>query len=53
MGSPREFREMVTLYGEGGLKPVIDRVFPLAQTSEAHRRMDGGEQMGKIVLTIA
>lgn len=50
MGSPREFREMVTLYGEGGLKPVIDRVFPLAQASEAHRRMDGGEQMGKIVL---
>jgi NADPH:quinone reductase-like Zn-dependent oxidoreductase len=53
MGSPREFAEMVTLFGEGGLKPVIDRVYPLAQASEAHRRMDEGGQMGKIVLKIA
>lgn len=52
MGSPREFREMVLLYGEGGLRPVIDRVFPLAQAAEAHRRMDEGAQMGKIVLKI-
>jgi NADPH:quinone reductase-like Zn-dependent oxidoreductase len=52
MGTPREFGEMVRLYGEGGLRPVVDRVFPLAQASEAHRRMDGQEQIGKIVLEI-
>jgi NADPH:quinone reductase-like Zn-dependent oxidoreductase len=53
MGTPREFAEVVRLHGEGGLDPVIDRVYPLAQASDAHRRMDEGGQMGKIVLKIA
>jgi len=52
MGSPREFREMVALYGEGGLRPVVDQVLPLARAADAHRRMEQGEQMGKIVLKI-
>jgi NADPH2:quinone reductase len=38
---------------QGRLKPVIDSTFPLAQASEAHRRMESGEHIGKIVLTIA
>jgi NADPH2:quinone reductase len=33
------------------LKPVIGAVYPLAATSEAHRRMDAGGLFGKIVLT--
>ena len=37
---------------EGRLKPVIDHVFPLAQVADAHRRMDGGEHVGKIVLMV-
>lgn len=53
MGSPREFGAMVALYGQGGLRPVVDQVFPLAHTSDAHRRMDQAEQFGKIVLKIA
>ncbi len=32
------------------LKPVIDRVFPLADAAAAHARMDAGEHVGKIVL---
>ncbi|RSU54076.1 NAD(P)H-quinone oxidoreductase [Sphingomonas sp. S-NIH.Pt15_0812] len=36
----------------GALKPVIDRTFPLADAAEAHRRMEGGDHIGKIVLTI-
>lgn len=37
---------------EGRLKPVIDTTFPLAEASKAHERMDGGDHVGKIVLTI-
>lgn len=50
MGSPREFSAMLSLYEAGRLKPVVDRVFPLRDAAEAHRRMDAGEQFGKLVL---
>ncbi|MDB5738011.1 MAG: NAD(P)H-quinone oxidoreductase, partial [Sphingomonas bacterium] len=35
---------------EGKLKPLIDRVFPLAQAADAHRWLEGGDHVGKIVL---
>uniref|UniRef100_UPI003A842827 NAD(P)H-quinone oxidoreductase n=2 Tax=Sphingomonas sp. GlSt437 TaxID=3389970 RepID=UPI003A842827 len=37
---------------EGRLKPVIDRTFPLANAAEAHARMESGDHVGKIVLTV-
>ncbi|HEX8640115.1 MAG TPA: NAD(P)H-quinone oxidoreductase [Allosphingosinicella sp.] len=40
------------LAGAGKLKPVIDSVFPLAEAAEAHRRMESGEHIGKIVLKV-
>jgi putative PIG3 family NAD(P)H quinone oxidoreductase len=36
----------------GRLKPVVDRTFPLAEAADAHRRMEAGEHVGKIMLTI-
>jgi NADPH2:quinone reductase len=45
-------RSVWPLAGEGRLKPVIDTVLPLAQASEAHRRMEAGEHVGKIVLLV-
>ncbi|KTT69736.1 NAD(P)H-quinone oxidoreductase [Sphingomonas endophytica] len=36
----------------GKLKPVMDRTFPLAQAADAHRRMEEGAHVGKIVLTM-
>jgi len=36
----------------GRCKPVIDSVFPLADVVKAHERIDGGEHVGKIVLTM-
>ena len=52
MGHPGEFRAMLDLYGAGGLRPVVDRLFPLDEAAAAHRHMEGAEQFGKIVLTI-
>ena len=46
-----EIAKTVWPYVEGGrLKPVIDRVYPLADANEAHDRMESGEHVGKIVL---
>jgi len=52
MGTPADFAGMLALYGEGGLRPVVDRVYPIAEAADAHRRMDEGAQFGKIVLGI-
>ena len=38
---------------EGALRPEIDSIYPLGQAVEAHRRMESGEHMGKIVLDVA
>lgn len=39
------------LIAAGKVKPVIDRVFAFEDVVEAHRRMEGGDHIGKIVLT--
>jgi len=36
----------------GRYKPVMDRSFPLDQAPAAHTRMEAGEHLGKIVLTM-
>lgn len=37
---------------EGAWKPAMDQAFPLAEAAAAHARMQAGEHVGKIVLTI-
>jgi putative PIG3 family NAD(P)H quinone oxidoreductase len=38
------------LVESGELRPVMDRVFPLAEAAAAHARMESGGHIGKIVL---
>ncbi len=46
-------REVWPLVASGQVRAVIDRVFPLAEAADAHRRMEAGEHVGKIMLAIA
>jgi putative PIG3 family NAD(P)H quinone oxidoreductase len=40
------------LFPAGKLKPVINRVFPLAQAAQAHRLMESSAHIGKIMLEV-
>jgi len=44
--------EVWPLVAEGALRPAMDRIFPLAEAGEAHRRMEAGQHVGKIVLQV-
>ena len=37
---------------EGSLRPMMDQTFPLEQAAAAHRRMESGAHIGKIVLAV-
>jgi NADPH:quinone reductase-like Zn-dependent oxidoreductase len=52
MANRREFEEVLKLVFMGRLKPVVDRVFPLAEARAAHEYLERGEQFGKVVLAI-
>ncbi|MBN9147856.1 MULTISPECIES: NAD(P)H-quinone oxidoreductase [unclassified Nitrobacter] len=44
--------KVLPLMREGRIKPLIDSSFPLDKAADAHRRMETGSHIGKIVLTV-
>ncbi len=52
MGGPADFASMLALFA-GGLKPAVDRVFPLEEVATAAERLNAHEQFGKVVLAVA
>lgn len=49
-GTRDNLRQVLTLVGEGRLKAIIDRTYPLAEARSAQERMEAREQFGKILL---
>ena len=52
MGSPEDFAGMLELVESAGIKPAIDRVYPMAEAATAATRLASSSQFGKIVLSI-
>jgi NADPH:quinone reductase-like Zn-dependent oxidoreductase len=52
VGSRADFARMSEFIAKHGIRPVIDRVFPLQQFEEALKLMESGDFVGKIVLTL-
>jgi NADPH2:quinone reductase len=44
--------KVMPLLREGRVKPLMDSTFPLEKAADAHRRMESGEHIGKIVLVL-
>ena len=53
MGTKADFEGAYDLVASGRAKPIVDRVYPLAEARAAHERLEAGEQFGKIVLTVS
>jgi len=52
IGAAHALARMVPSFERGAMRPVIDRVMPLANAAEAHVRMASNEGFGKIVLSV-
>lgn len=46
-------KDVWPLFAHGKLRTVVDSTFPLERAADAHRRMEAGEHVGKIVLEVA
>ncbi|MGB2645833.1 MAG: zinc-binding dehydrogenase [Candidatus Acidiferrum sp.] len=52
MGAKSELQTVMKLVAAGRFKPIVDRVFPLAQAAAAHAYLEAGSQFGKVVLKV-
>jgi NADPH:quinone reductase-like Zn-dependent oxidoreductase len=52
MGTRADFEGAYELIATGRARPVVDEVLPLSEIRAAHARLEAGEQLGKIVLSI-
>lgn len=52
MGTHQDFATVMSLVFSGKLHPVLDQDFPLAEAARAQERLESGQQLGKITLSI-
>jgi zinc-binding alcohol dehydrogenase/oxidoreductase len=52
MGTKADFEGAYALVASGRVRPIVDKVFPLAEAAAAHERLEESAQFGKVVLSI-
>ncbi|MCH7494024.1 zinc-binding dehydrogenase, partial [bacterium] len=53
MGSAEDLREVVGKVFSGAYRPLVDRVYPLAEAARAHARLESGQAVGKVLLDLS
>ena len=52
-GSRQAFQALMDALAAGGIRPVVDRVFPFEEAHEAFRTLEKGEHFGNICLSLS
>jgi len=52
MGTKSELHSVMRLVASGHFKPIVDRIFPLAEAAAAHSYLESSLQFGKVVLSV-
>ncbi len=52
VGSREMFQAMNAALSQQRIEPVIDRIFPFAESVDAFRHLESGQHFGKIVIRI-
>lgn len=52
MGTKSELHTVMRLVAAGKFRPVVDRIFPLAEAAAAHAYLESSSQFGKVVLSV-
>ncbi|MEH6571487.1 MAG: NAD(P)-dependent alcohol dehydrogenase [Halioglobus sp.] len=47
-----ELLELKALVEEGKIKPIVDKVYPMEQVAQAHRRVEAEQRLGTIVIAM-
>jgi NADPH:quinone reductase-like Zn-dependent oxidoreductase len=52
LGNATEYAAVVRVLASGALRPLVDRIYPLAEARTAFERLARGEQLGKVVVEV-
>jgi NADPH:quinone reductase-like Zn-dependent oxidoreductase len=47
-----ELRELAHMLEAGDIRPVVDRIYPLEQIADAHRRVETEARLGIVVVSL-
>ncbi len=50
--NPAQLKEIASLIDAGTIRPIVAQVFPLAEAAQAHKALDAGKALGKLVLRV-